>query len=93
MTQEACMERLISMYDGYHINYRDKAGIFNPFSILNVLDSRLFENYWFASGTPTFLAEILKKTQYDLREQDGLEVSSTSLTERTASLQIRLPKQ
>lgn len=91
MTHEACMERLISMYDGYHFNYRDQTGIFNPFSILNVLDSRLFENYWFASGTPTFLAEMLKKTRYDLRELDGLEVSTASLTDDRVNIDNPVP--
>lgn len=91
MTHEACMERLISMYDGYHFNYRDQTGIFNPFSILNVLDSRLFENYWFASGTPTFLAEMLKKIRYDLRELDGLEVSTASLTDDRVNIDNPVP--
>ena len=74
LDDEACMERLTRMYDGYHFNYRDMVGIYNPFSILNVLDSTMFENYWFASGTPTFLAEMLKKTDFDLRELDAASI-------------------
>lgn len=91
LTGEECMERLTRMYDGYHFNYRDMTGMFNPFSILNVLDVRLFDNYWFASGTPTFLAEMLKKTHYDLRELDGLEVSAASLTDDRADVNNPVP--
>ena len=35
----------------------------NPFSVLSVMAKRLFDNYWFATGTPTFLAEMLKKNR------------------------------
>ena len=80
LTREDCMVYLTRMYDGYHFNYFRKEGMYNPFSILNVLRSGMFENYWFASGTPTFLAEMLKKTHYDLRELDGLEVIAASLS-------------
>lgn len=91
LTDEACMERLTQMYDGYHFSYRNRIGMFNPFSILNVLDIRLFDNYWFASGTPTFLAEMLKKTHYDLRELDGLEVAAASLTDDRADVNNPVP--
>lgn len=86
-----CMERLTRMYDGYHFSYRNMVGMFNPFSILNVLDIRLFENYWFASGTPTFLAEMLKKTRYDLCELDGIEVAAASLTDDSAEVDNPVP--
>ena len=79
LTKEDCMAYLTRMYDGYHFNYVRKEGMYNPFSILNVLRSGMFENYWFASGTPTFLAEMLKKTHYDLRELDGLELDKDLL--------------
>ena len=91
LDDEACMERLTRMYDGYHFNYRDMVGIYNPFSILNVLDSTMFENYWFASGTPTFLAEMLKKTDFDLRELDGIEVSAASLSDDRANINNPVP--
>ena len=91
LDDEACMERLTRMYDGYHFNYRDMVGIYNPFSILNVLDSTMFENYWFASGTPTFLVEMLKKTDFDLRELDGIEVSAASLSDDRANINNPVP--
>lgn len=49
-----------SMYDGYHFCEFAK-GVFNPFSVLNVFDGYKFDNYWFQTGTPTFLVHILQK--------------------------------
>lgn len=46
---------------------------------------------WFASGTPTFLVEILKKTKFDLRELDGIEVSSASLSDDRANIDNPVP--
>ena len=45
-------------YDGYHF-VENGIGIYNPFSILNALSSRRLKNYWFETGTPTFLTKLL----------------------------------
>lgn len=59
-TDEEVVARLTDLYDGYHFS-QDSEGIFNPFSVLNAFDSSNLGSYWFASGTPTFLVEMLKK--------------------------------
>ena len=91
LDETACLERLTRMYDGYHFNYRDMVGVYNPFSVLNVLDMKIFDNYWFASGTPTFLVEILKKTHFDLRSLDGIEVSAASLSDDRTDINNPIP--
>lgn len=80
------MEQMTRMYDGYRFTdscYFD--AMYNPFSVLSALAKRSFKNYWFASGTPSFLAEMLKQTSYDLRKLDGLQVSAASLTDDRAN--------
>ncbi|NDV63681.1 AAA family ATPase [Bacteroides sp. 224] len=63
-------------YDGYHFS-RNSPGMFNPFSVLNSFYKQEFENYWFRTGTPTFLVELLKRSDYDLRELiEGVEATS-----------------
>lgn len=52
-------------YDGYHFSTKSM-DLYNPFSLLNALKSRNLSNSWFATGTPTYLAKILKKKSYDL---------------------------
>lgn len=91
LTYEETMEKLTRRYDGYHFNYRNWEGMFNPFSVLNTLSTGLFENAWFASGTPTFLADMLRKTDFDLRDLDGIEVSSASLSDDRADIHNPVP--
>lgn len=91
LTYEETMDKLGRQYDGYHFNYRNWEGMFNPFSVLNTFSTGLFENAWFASGTPTFLAEMLRKTDFDLRDLDGIEVSSASLSDDRADIHNPVP--
>ena len=60
VTPEGALGALKSNYDGYHFTW-PSPDIYNPFSLLNALaDSRL-DSYWFGSGTPTYLIEMLRK--------------------------------
>jgi hypothetical protein len=63
---EEVVEKLTDRYDGYHF-CEDSEGVFNPYSLLNALGNSKLENYWFRSGTPRFLIEMLKKYQQDGR--------------------------
>ena len=80
-TREEMIEELTRRYDGYHFSSGDVPNVFNPFSLLSVMEKRLFQNYWFATGTPTFLARMLQQTDFDLQELDGIEVTASSLTD------------
>jgi Predicted AAA-ATPase/PD-(D/E)XK nuclease superfamily len=70
---EECLAEVRRMYNGYHF-HPDGPGVYNPFSTLNLLRSEEFRDYWFQTGTPTFLLELLKETDADLREIDGIQV-------------------
>ena len=91
-TYELAVEQLTRQYDGYR--FTPDTGftpMYNPFSVLSALAKSRFGDYWFASGTPTFLVEILKKTEFDLRELDGIEVSSASLSDDRANIDNPVP--
>ena len=60
ISQEEAMEELKKQYDGYHFSW-PSPDIFNPFSLLNAFQDRLLKSYWFESGTPTFLIEMMRK--------------------------------
>ena len=62
------MNQMRQMYDGYHFSKSVSKDMYNPFSVLNALDKCDFENFWFSTGTPTFLIKLLQK--YDFRLQD-----------------------
>ncbi len=74
LTKEECYEELKRCYDGYHF-CPDSVGIYNPFSLLNTLAHYVFRDYWFETGTPTFLVELLKQTDFDLNKLTEEEVS------------------
>ncbi len=79
MTKEACYERMRIDYDGYYFNEYTREGVYNPFSVLNTLDSRVFRSYWFETGTPSFLVYQLQKTGYPLEFMTREELSSDTL--------------
>ena len=65
MTAEDAARSLKAWFDGYHFS-KTGADIYNPFSLLNTFARREFGSYWFETGTPTFLVEVLKRNKYDL---------------------------
>ena len=73
-TEEATIAKLKARYDGYHFEAHTE-GIFNPFSVLNTLAKLRFKDYWFETGTPTFLVDLLKKHNYCLPDMTKGRVS------------------
>lgn len=65
LTYEALCAKLRSYYDGYHFTH-NSIGMYNPFSLLNAFKRREFGSYWFETGTPTYLVELLKRHNYNL---------------------------
>lgn len=82
---EALIKRMTTMYDGYRFCEEQTEGMYNPFSVLNALDQLKFGYYWFATGTPTFLVHILRRTEFDVRLLlEGIDVSAASLSTYSA---------
>lgn len=78
MSDEALCDKLKECYDGYHFTH-NSPGIYNPFSLLNAFKRKEFGNYWFETGTPTYLAELLKKHDYDLHRMAQVETDADTL--------------
>ena len=74
-TEEATIEKLRANYDGYHF-VDNSIGIYNPFSLLNTLARLKFDDYWFETGTPTFLVELMKLHHYELRNLTKEQISA-----------------
>ena len=79
LSKDECYERLREDFDGYHFCRLSKEGMYNPFSILNTLSSQVFNDYWFETGTPTFLIYQLKKTNYPLEAMTLEELTGDTL--------------
>ena len=75
--EEVCF-KLKERYDGYHFK-ENGIGMYNPFSLLNTFDQNKFGSYWFETGTPSFLVELLKKDNYALPNLTKEQVSADVL--------------
>ena len=80
LTKEESYRKLKDMYDGYHFT-PNSVGVYNPYSLLNAFSDREFKEYWFETGTPTLLVNVMKQTSFDVTTlSDNLVVSSDDLS-------------
>jgi hypothetical protein len=79
ISYEEAFAKLKKLYDGYHFA-KISTDIYNPFSVLNTFGNLDFAYYWFATGTPTFLAKALKNQNYDIRKFDNdVKIAANSI--------------
>ena len=69
-SSEEVLATLKKRYDGY-LFAAEGENVYNPFSLLNAFDARSFSDYWYATGTPTFLVEYLRTVHYNIPDLDG----------------------
>jgi len=70
------MEEIIRWYNGY--SWDGKTFVCNPYSIINLLYQQAFRNFWFETGTPTFLIKQLKEENRALNEEMNTQVDETA---------------
>ena len=75
LTHEECLAKLRLQYDGYHFE-ANTPGMYNPFSLLNALQDGTFKSYWFETGTPTYLVQLLQEHEYNLEEMANADVTA-----------------
>lgn len=78
MTYDETLAKLREQYDGYHFK-RNSVGIYNPFSLLNTFAKMEYNDYWFETGTPTFLVRLLQQHNYELPDMTNEVVSDDML--------------
>ena len=84
------MQLLKQRYDGYHFSIR-LLDVYNPFSILNVFKKMELQDYWFRSGTPTYLLRLLSHTQEGLDEMTGRYYFRRDFIDYKATVEKPLP--
>ena len=89
-TVEKMKQVLKKQYNGYHFSTR-LTDIYNPFSILNAFDSLRIADYWFASGTPTYLIRLLNHSQENLNELTGQYYDPSQFVDYKADVEKPLP--
>ena len=86
---EACMH-LKQQYDGYHFS-ENSEDIYNPFSLFNAFAQKKYANFWFSTGTPTFLIDILQQSDFDIRQLDGVSATAEQFDAPTNVITDPLP--
>lgn len=89
-TEDEMFDRLKARYDGYHFS-EESEDIYNPYSLLNAFTDNKMANYWFESGTPTFLIEQMKHFNTDIMSLEKLEVPATAFDQPTENMKNALP--
>lgn len=73
ISTEALLQQIREWYNGFCF-VENCATLYNPFSTLQLFYQQRFSNYWFDSGTPTFLVKLLQEQQYDIEQLDDLHL-------------------
>ena len=87
---EQMKDKLKKQYDGYHFS-DELTDIYNPFSILNVFDSNRVDDYWFKTGTPTYLIRLLNHSHENLNELTGKYYDPSQFFDYKADVEKPLP--
>jgi hypothetical protein len=74
MSQQQLANEIKYWYNGY--SWDGENFVYNPFSILNLFAEKSFENFWFTSGTPTFLIQLIRRKKSEITEFENLTVGS-----------------
>ena len=87
---EQMYQKIKERYDGYHFaSISDD--IYNPFSLLNCFRDEELHDFWFATGTPTFLIQQMKHFNTDIMSLEKLEVPATAFDQPTENMKNALP--
>lgn len=85
------MKSLLKLkYDGYHFS-DNMTDVYNPFSLLNALDSLRLQDYWFSSGTPTYLIRLLAYFKENMNELTGKYYRQEEFIDYKADVERPLP--
>ena len=88
--KQEMIETLKLQYDGYHFGKKSE-DIFNPYSLMNVVRSKMLEDFWFTSGTPTFLFDTMRRFNTNLLDLEQLKVPASQFDTPTEGMDSALP--
>ncbi len=89
-SDEEVAARLQMRYDGYHFS-EVSPDIYNPYSLLSAFANQKISNYWFETGTPTFLIRLIRHFRFDITDMDGIEATDYSINRPTEAMTTMVP--
>ena len=90
VSSQEMREMLRDTYDGYRFSEKSP-DIYNPFSLMKAFNLRRLQNYWFESGTPSYLIRQLRRFRTDITKLDDLVVPSSAFDQPTENMRNALP--
>ncbi|MDO4162934.1 MAG: AAA family ATPase [Bacteroides sp.] len=90
LSHDETLAKLIENYDGYHFTW-PSPDIFNPYSLLKAFNNKELKNYWFETGTPTYLIEMLRRFDVPPSRIGQIEASESSFNVPTEGLANYIP--
>lgn len=89
-TYDEMVAKLKKQYDGYHFS-DEMRGVFNPFSLLNAFKHQRIQDYWFRTGTPTYLVRLLQHFDENIDELTGKYYMPEQFVDYRADVEKPLP--
>ena len=90
LSVDETFERLKRKYDGYHFS-KNSEDVYNPFSLIKALASGDIGDYWFDSGTPTYIIKLLQKYNVGLRDLTGQDAGESDFDVSPEDMTTALP--
>lgn len=76
ISESETSQKLAAHYDGYRFSERD-VRVYNPFSVMSALKRKAFRNYWFETGTPTFLVNLIREKRWQPPIIENMKATAT----------------
>ena len=89
-TEEEMAAKLKTRYDGYHFSH-NSPDIYNPYSLLSAFANQHVGNYWFETGTPTFLIRLMRQFKFNITQMDDIEATDYSINRPTEAMTTMVP--
>lgn len=89
-SEEEMADKLKMRYDGYHFSWKSP-DIYNPYSLLSTFANKNISNYWFETGTPTFLIRMMRQFNFNITNMDGIEATDYSINRPTEAMTTMIP--
>lgn len=81
ITLEKTRSIIKANYDGYHFSIKLQEDVYNPFSMISAFDESNVSDYWFSTGTPSYIPTLLRKNAYPLEDLEGTRRTKSQLTD------------
>lgn len=89
-TEEETAKKLKQRYDGYHFAGKSPE-VYNPYSLLSAFANKHIANYWFETGTPTFLIRMMKQFNFNITNVDNIETTDYAINRPTEAMTTMVP--